>query len=71
VNRIEKDSKAKVLSSGAELVVDCLIKQGVKYIFGIPGAKIDAIYDVLKDRGPKLIVCRHEQIAAFMASSFG
>lgn len=71
MSRIEKDPKEKVLSSGAELVVDCLIKQGVKYIFGIPGAKIDAIYDVLKDRGPKLIVCRHEQNAAFMAAAVG
>lgn len=58
-------------ATGAELVVDCLIKQGVKYIFGIPGAKIDAIYDVLKDRGPELIVCRHEQNAAFMAACVG
>jgi acetolactate synthase, catabolic len=71
VSRIEKDPKETVLSSGAELVVDCLIKQGVKYIFGIPGAKIDAIYDVLKDRGPELIVCRHEQNAAFMAAAVG
>ncbi|WP_010631417.1 acetolactate synthase AlsS [Sporolactobacillus vineae] len=71
MSRIEKDPKEKVLSSGAELVVDCLIKQGVKYIFGIPGAKIDAIYDVLKDRGPELIVCRHEQNAAFMAAAVG
>ncbi|TGA97206.1 acetolactate synthase AlsS [Sporolactobacillus shoreae] len=71
MSRIEKESEEKVLSTGAELVVDCLIKQGVKYIFGIPGAKIDAIYDVLKDRGPELIVCRHEQNAAFMAAAVG
>ncbi|MCI1857287.1 MAG: acetolactate synthase AlsS [Sporolactobacillus sp.] len=63
--------KEKIQSSGAELVVDCLIKQGVNYVFGIPGAKIDTIYDVLKDRGPELIVCRHEQNAAFMAAAVG
>lgn len=59
------------LASGAELIVDCLIKQGVKYVFGIPGAKIDSVFDVLKDRGPELIVCRHEQNAAFMAAAVG
>lgn len=71
MSRIEKEQKETLLSTGAELVVDCLIKQGVKYIFGIPGAKIDAVYDVLKDRGPELIVCRHEQNAAFMAAAVG
>lgn len=57
--------------TGAELVVQSLEKQGVKYIFGIPGAKIDKIFDVLRDHGPKLIVCRHEQNAAFMAAAVG
>ncbi|MCO7176092.1 acetolactate synthase AlsS [Sporolactobacillus kofuensis] len=67
---LKKEEEQK-LATGAELVVDCLIKQGVKYIFGIPGAKIDAVFDVLKDRGPELIVCRHEQNAAFMAAAVG
>lgn len=71
MSRIEKEQNETLLSTGAELVVDCLIKQGVQYIFGIPGAKIDAVYDVLKDRGPELIVCRHEQNAAFMAAAIG
>nr|WP_290443533.1 acetolactate synthase AlsS [Sporolactobacillus kofuensis] len=66
-----KKEEEQKLATGAELVVDCLIKQGVKYIFGIPGAKIDAVFDVLKDRGPELIVCRHEQNAAFMAAAVG
>ncbi|AEY87014.1 acetolactate synthase [Streptomyces hygroscopicus subsp. jinggangensis 5008] len=40
-------------------------------MFGVPGAKIDAVYDALVDGGPELIVCRHEQNAAFMASAVG
>lgn len=63
-------AKTKV-TTGADVVVDSLIAQGVKYIFGIPGAKIDAVFDVLQDRGPELIVCRHEQNAAFMAAAIG
>jgi acetolactate synthase-1/2/3 large subunit len=57
--------------NGAELLVECLEAQGVKYIFGIPGAKVDTIFDVLADHGPKLILCRHEQNAAFMAGMYG
>ncbi|MGP7817266.1 acetolactate synthase AlsS [Niallia sp. 01092] len=56
---------------GAELVVDTLIAQGVTHVFAIPGAKIDAVFDALEDRGPELILCRHEQNAAFMAAAFG
>jgi len=55
----------------AELVVDCLVKHDVKYIFGIPGAKIDAVFDALLDSPIKLILCRHEQNAAFMAAAYG
>lgn len=56
---------------GAELVVDCLVEQGVTHVFGIPGAKIDAVFDALKDKGPELVLCRHEQNAAFMALAVG
>jgi acetolactate synthase-1/2/3 large subunit len=57
--------------TGATLLVRGLINQGVKYIFGIPGAKIDAVFDHLLDEGPELVVCRHEQNAAFMAAAVG
>lgn len=57
--------------NGAELLVQCLEEQGVQYIFGIPGAKVDTIFDVLADHGPRLILCRHEQNAAFMAGMVG
>ena len=56
---------------GAELVVDTLINEGVKHVFAIPGAKIDAVFDALVDRGPDLVVVRHEQNAAFMAQAVG
>jgi acetolactate synthase I/II/III large subunit len=55
----------------AQKIVDVLSAQGVEYIFGVPGAKIDAVYDALVDGGPRLVVCRHEQNAAFMAGAIG
>ncbi len=62
--------------SGAELLVDCLRVQGVKYIFGIPGAAIMPILEVLRSertipKTPQFILCRHEQNAAFMAQCWG
>ncbi|MEH6889553.1 acetolactate synthase AlsS [Bacillus sp. JJ864] len=66
-----KASNVKTKTKGADLVVDCLIQQGVTHVFGIPGAKIDSVFDVLQERGPELIVCRHEQNAAFMAAAVG
>ncbi len=56
---------------GADLIVDSLINHDVEYVFGIPGAKIDRVFDTLEDKGPKLIVARHEQNAAFMAQGIG
>jgi acetolactate synthase I/II/III large subunit len=57
--------------AGAELLVKSLEAQGVEYIFGIPGAKVDKVFDTLVDSKIKTIVCRHEQNAAFMASGIG
>ena len=57
--------------TGAHLLVKCLEAQGVEYIFGIPGAKIDSVFDALLDSTIQLIVCRHEQNAAFIAAAYG
>lgn len=56
---------------GADLIVDSLINHDVKYVFGIPGAKIDRVFDTLEDKCPELIVARHEQNATFMAQAVG
>ena len=58
--------------SGAYLLVACLEALEVEYVFGIPGAKVDTIFDALADSSKiKLILCRHEQNAVFMAASYG
>jgi acetolactate synthase-1/2/3 large subunit len=55
----------------AQRVVEALDLAGVRYVFGIPGAKIDAVFDALLDGSAELVVCRHEQNAAFMAAAIG
>jgi acetolactate synthase I/II/III large subunit len=57
--------------TAAQLMIRSLVQQNVKHIFGIPGGKIMPTFDVLRDEGRRLIVCRHEQNAAFMAAAVG
>ncbi|MEQ7214373.1 acetolactate synthase AlsS [Enterococcus asini] len=56
---------------GSEIIVNTLENHNVPFIFGIPGAKIDGVFDALEDHGPQLILARHEQNAAFMAQAIG
>jgi acetolactate synthase I/II/III large subunit len=55
-----KDDEKK-LKSGADIVVQTLQQRGVEYVFGVPGAKIDKVFDSLIDSKIKTVVCRHEQ----------
>lgn len=49
----------------ASVIVESLCNAGVKVVFGIPGAKIDALFNTLIDHPEiKLVICRHEQNAA-------
>jgi acetolactate synthase-1/2/3 large subunit len=57
--------------TGAGLLVKSLEAQGVQYVFGIPGAKVDKVFDALLDSPIKTVVCRHEQNAAFIAGGIG
>ena len=57
--------------SAADMVIDTLKNNGIEYVFGIPGAKIDYLFNALEDDGPELIVTRHEQNAAMMAQGIG
>ena len=60
---------------GADVVIDSLRKHGINLVFGIPGAKIDRLFEGLdgqdSEDAPKLIVTRHEQNATFMAQAYG
>ena len=38
--------KKPAVQSGAELLVKSLEAQGVEYVFGIPGAKVDKVFDL-------------------------
>src|SRR5271155_5936619 len=59
------------VKTGAQVVVESLERQGVQYVFGIPGAKIDKVFDTLASSSIQTVVCRHEQNAAFIAGGIG
>ncbi|OGW20930.1 MAG: acetolactate synthase, large subunit, biosynthetic type [Nitrospirae bacterium GWA2_46_11] len=57
--------------SGAEILIESLKREGVKYIFGYPGGVILNIFDLLyDDKDLKLILTRHEQGAVHAADGY-
>ena len=57
--------------SGARIVAQSLVEEGVKVIFGIPGGAITPFYDVLPEFPLHHVLVRHEQAAAHMADGYG
>ncbi len=57
--------------TGAQILCESLLKEGVEVIFGIPGGALLPFYDTLPQY-PKLrhILCRHEQGAAHAADGY-
>lgn len=65
---------APIQVEAAELIVACLEKAGVEYVFGVPGGAVEPIYNALarsaRRGGPRPVVSRHESGAAFMADGY-
>ena len=43
--------------TGAQIVVESLERHGVAHVFGIPGGKIDKVFDALKSSSIETVVC--------------
>ncbi|PLR83274.1 acetolactate synthase [Bacillus canaveralius] len=57
--------------NGAQAVIETLKREGVKYVFGLPGTTIMHLIDALYDEKEiRYITVRHEQVAAFMADGY-
>ncbi len=68
---MEQQKNVRQWAHGADMVLGQLEAQGVKQVFGIPGAKIDKVFDSLLDSSIEIIPVRHEANAAFMAAAVG
>ncbi|MEW6100691.1 MAG: biosynthetic-type acetolactate synthase large subunit [Candidatus Omnitrophota bacterium] len=56
--------------TGAQILIECLKREGVEIIFGYPGGQVLPIFDKLYDAELKLILVRHEQGAAHAADGY-
>lgn len=68
---MDKQYPVRQWAHGVDLVVSQLEAQGVRQVFGIPGSKIDKVFDSLLDSSIRIIPVRHEANAAFMAAAVG
>ena len=56
--------------SGAHIVWESLVREGVEVVFGISGGAVIYIYDVLPDYPIHHVLMRHEQAAAHAADGY-
>src|SRR5579859_6513163 len=58
------------LMSGAQILLECLVRENVDCFFGYPGGVTLPLYDALYDHPIKHILVRHEQNACFAAQGY-
>lgn len=67
---LEEELKKEAVLSGSEILLRCLLLEGVEYVFGYPGGAVLPIYDSLYGNRLKHILARHEQGAIHMADGY-
>ena len=62
----------KRILTGAEIIWECLIREGVEVVFGYPGGAILPAYDALSKYSDRVhhVLTRHEQGATHMADGY-
>ncbi len=64
----------KKMINGGDVLIKCLLKENVKYMFGIPGGQFlnmyDAIYKWGREQGINTVLFRHEAAAAHAADAW-
>ena len=69
-NVITHYSMATSTISGAKILLNCLVREGVDCLFGYPGGVTLPLYDALYDHQIRHVLVRHEQNAAFAAQGY-
>jgi acetolactate synthase-1/2/3 large subunit len=59
-----------VQRTGAQIVWECLVREGVDLVFGYPGGANLPIYDAMLEYPVRHVLVRHEQGAAHMADGY-
>jgi len=61
---------SKKTLTGAQILWECLVREGVEVVFGYPGGAILPAYDAMLDYPIRHILVRHEQGATHMADGY-
>jgi acetolactate synthase-1/2/3 large subunit len=56
--------------TGAQIIWECLVREGIHTVFGYPGGAILPTYDAMLDYPIRHVLVRHEQGATHMADGF-
>ena len=59
-----------MVRTGAQIVWESLVRQGVSTVFGYPGGAILPVYDAMLDYPIRHVLARHEQGATHMADGY-
>jgi len=71
VTQAPPDPGSEPTDSVAELIVRCLEREGVEFVFGIPGEENIHLVEALSRSSVRYVLVRHEQGASFMAETYG
>ena len=63
-------SRETVKRTGAQILWECLVREGVTTVFGYPGGAILPAYDAMLDYPIRHVLVRHEQGATHMADGY-
>ena len=69
LGRFARRSGVQGKMTGAQAAAAALCCQGVRCVFGIPGAQTNELWDALKARGVPVPAGRHEASASVMADA--
>ena len=58
------------MTTGADVIIESFRREGVEYVFGLPGGAVMPIFDSILDSKIELILTRHEQGATHMADGY-
>ncbi|MDR1522857.1 MAG: biosynthetic-type acetolactate synthase large subunit [Endomicrobium sp.] len=56
--------------TGSQILIECLLKENVEVVFGIPGGQALPIFDAIYKSNFNFILTRHEQAASHMADGY-
>src|ERR1700690_2408951 len=67
---MQTESESGKLMNGAEILLECLAREGVDCFFGYPGGVTLPFYDALYDSHIRHVLVRHEENACFAAEGY-